>query len=392
MVKELFYTICIRLRSHLALIIIFAIFILATVAGSVIYLNVRQTDQTTSEFSGQVHLQNTPNMQGIIYTAYRKNQKFFTLTADRMWLRSRCVGNARFASFKEMIISHADVMICSQSMTDIMAWARNCNLAPLTATMLVDKTFNNGNSIPQMGLRVVIEDLRIYAESNDGQNSWLVLSADSMIKEPFSDKIVFRGDFWLNFKTGQRLASSEANWLIPQRTFHFPSGYFLDKERKQTGFFTFGKEGVPLHKAEWLPKHEIPVTSGLTAAGSAKRRLLGQSRPFLFADFKKIRKTLKKGDQEAVESLLWQLLVLNPKIFKQAGISPLMMLSPNFQLGAFKPRLFGSGVRHISSKSNQSVSSQQSQTDGDVKAQNQCGLTRTRKWKIYLKEYALPKS
>jgi len=40
-------------------------------------------------------------------------------------------------------------------------------------------------------------------------------------------------------------------------------------------------------------------------------------------------------------------MFINPGIFKQAKISPLVMLFPNFRLGAFKPGLLGSGMKNL---------------------------------------------
>lgn len=136
----------------------------------------------------------------------------------------------------------------------------------------------------------------------------------------------------LNFRTGERIVSDEAEWLIPEKIFYFPSGYLFNAELRGKGFLALGKKGgspevgTSVSGKEFHAKHKTVAARGL---GRLPMSQFFSSSPVSVG---KIRKELKKMDRKALISLVVQLMVLNPKMLKHARISPLVLINPRLEL------------------------------------------------------------
>ena len=175
------------------------------------------------------------------------------------------------------------------------------------------------------------------------------MSASTMTKQALSNEIIFKDNFCLNLNTGQRLTSNEGRWLTPKRSFYFPSGYWLDRESQPAGFLTIRNEGVSFYGARSssteVPHLLLPRLANANRPGAGRKGHTMSS--FQSIDFEKIQTNLGQMESKNMQSLFWQLLILNPGLFKQARISPFILLFPNFQLGSFEPGLLECGSKNL---------------------------------------------
>jgi hypothetical protein len=162
-----------------------------------------------------------------------------------------------------------------------------------------------------------------------------------MSKDLVSDKIMFNGYFCFNLKTGERLVSDTATWFTKQRRLAFPSGCSVDSQPMAVRFLDFNEGTFNLAGGNHEASDDFSHVE--TGADASLRGLFSQPGGIGPGDLKKFRRSLKEKDFGTLTSLVWQLLILNPGILKQAQISPLALLVPNFKLGAFEPGIQGWG-------------------------------------------------
>jgi hypothetical protein len=296
--------------------------------------------------------QNPPVIKGVSYTAYQAQQKLFSLKADKVFCRSQRLGGITFGAFKEIVISNARVEVYTQVVEDILSWVKRQNMSLLLSSILSDNSFTKLHPVSRAGIRIVLENLKVYARSNTKETPWIIISADTAIKGAFSDGIIFKGNFCLNFATGEPLTGTEANWLSP-RTFYFPSGYLLGNRRCSKGFFVLNRAGTPAYIGEHPPvdvtfdEAKLPATSNTTAQSNKQTQFNTPNVAFDMVDLAKIRKSLRKRDYKAIKALLWQLLMLNPNIFKELKLSPLIMLAPSLNFSVPQHEVLASSLKHI---------------------------------------------
>ena len=106
-------------------------------------------------------------------------------------------------------------------------------------------------------------------------------------------------------------------------------------------------EYVSIEEIKGLLSENKPTqtfTTGHTFAKKIDRK--GQNRNGIPAsfDFERICRNLNKLDKETQKMIVLELLATNPGVFKQVGLSPALLLFPNFQLGAFEPGPFFGGL------------------------------------------------
>ena len=284
----------------------------------------------------------TPSIQRVSYTKFSDNQRRYNLRAENITIKDRRHGNLIFPSFKDIIISELRVTMESQTISEIMDWTSNSVLAPFITLLFFDERSFDPYGIASLTYRVIFEDLQVCLKSKGTDTPWVVMSTDVMIKQPASSEVIFKGNFSLNFRTGEHLRSSEAKWLFRQAGFYFPTGYLLDGRPKPIGFFTAGHDVAPLRGAECpVGGAQNVIVGALPHSESPEGRPSIQPLSSDFANFETIRKNFRNMDPGIRRSLFWQLLTLNPELFKQRQISPFILLFPNFKLGAFDPGLLG---------------------------------------------------
>ena len=299
--------------------------------------------QTVPEQMGQLaSVDMTPSIQGISYTRFSDNQRKYNLRAEYITITDRRYENLIFPAFKDIIISELRVTMESQTISEIMDWASNSVLAPFTALLFFDERSFDPYGVANLTYRVIVEDLRVCLMSKGADTPWVVMSADVMVKQAASSEVIFKGDFSLNFRTGEHLRSSEAKWLSRQGGFYFPTGYLLDGQPRPIGFFTVGHDVAPLRGVGCpVSGAQDLLVKALPHSESREGRPSVQPLSSDFANLETIRKNFRNMDPGIRRSLFWQLLVLNPELFKQRQISPFILLFPNFKLGAFEPGLPG---------------------------------------------------
>ena len=251
----------------------------------------------------------TPSIQGISYTRFSDNQRKYNLRAEYITITDRRYENLIFPAFKDIIISELRVTMESQTISEIMDWASNSVLAPFTALLFFDERSFDPYGVANLTYRVIVEDLRVCLMSKGADTPWVVMSADVMVK---------------------------------QGGFYFPTGYLLDGQPRPIGFFTVGHDVAPLRGVGCpVSGAQDLLVKALPHSESREGRPSVQPLSSDFANLETIRKNFRNMDPGIRRSLFWQLLVLNPELFKQRQISPFIFLFPNFKLGAFEPGLPG---------------------------------------------------
>lgn len=266
----------------------------------------------------------SPSLRGIEYGLTDRMGKKWSLKADTVTVRDRQYGNAVFTSFKDVVVSHARVFTKVGTPADFLDWANGSNLWLLMGLVLAVPQDKSDDSV--FGSRLVIEDLEVYG-TDDGKGPRLLLSAEKMTRESVSDEIEFAGRLTIEWDPAKRITCLQtARWLPAQKMMHFPEGCLVNgKNRGMKYWVAGGNTGN-------APKQFIagPSASQVQSAGlsSPSGDRVGPE---------EIQKLIKKKDPKSLQNILLQYLVLNPRAFKDGGISPMMIMCPNFKLGQFTP-------------------------------------------------------
>lgn len=277
--------------------------------------------------------QKIPFLKDFCITAFHGSEKTLSMSGSEMWVRSRCVGDVVFPSLKEIVVTRCRVVATHvQDLGEILTWAKNPGLISLLSPMLVDTSFKT--DLARAAVGIVIEDLEVYADIGKGQEPWLALSAKRMVKEPFLDELHFAGPLQINLGPEEQLRSEcGARWLPFWRSMVFQEVFLWKGEPWEGCRFTLAGRKIP-GSGEITDEDTIldPAPAFAENEAGGPSGLLGDTR--------EIRRHLKKHGRKGVESLVWQLLAVNPAIFQQMGISPMLLMGPGPALGEFKPTPF----------------------------------------------------
>ncbi len=151
-----------------------------------------------------------------------------------------------------------------------------------------------------------------------------------MTRESVSDEIEFTGRLTMESDPAKRITCLQtARWLPAQKMMHFPEGCLVNGKNRGVKYWVAGgKRGK-------APKQFI---TGQSAPHVQSASLSSPSGEHIGPE--EIQELIKKRDPKAVQNILLQYLVLNPKAFKDGGISSMLFMGPNFKLGQVTPGPF----------------------------------------------------
>jgi hypothetical protein len=266
----------------------------------------------------------SPSLRGIEYGMTDSMGRNWSLKADTVTVRDRQYGNAVFTSFKDVVVSHARVFTKVGNPADFLDWAKGSDLWFLMGLVLaVPQDKNDADSA--FGSRLVIEDLEVYG-ADDVKGPRLLLSAEKMTRESVSDEIEFTGRLSIEWDPAKRITCLQtARWLSAQKMMHFPEGCLVNGKNRGMKYWVAGGNTGNGPK-QFIAGQSAPHVQSAGLSSPSGDRIGPQV----------IQKLIKKKDPKSLQNIL-QYLVLNPKAFKDGGISPMMILCPNFKLGQFTP-------------------------------------------------------
>ena len=337
------------IRSGLLIIISLGLLFVALLGGfGLIYEPSKPAGKDTRATDSQLIHATVPGLSGVSYSSYANSRQDITFKAEDVSLRNRRFEGHILNFCKDIVISDLQVRIRSQQLENVMDWAYNSHLDSITSALFFDYRLMIYNEISNINIRFVVQPLRVDLIPDDGEWPRFSIYVDSMFKESTSDVLTFKGNFRLFLNDRELIGSQLAKWDLERRRFLFPAGFVIPNSFYSNRLALESNEYVTLAEIKALPEENKPIQA-VTAGQTFTKKMDGNSKnrdgiPVSF-DFEQIRKNLKKLDKETQKMIVLELLATNPGVFKQAGLSPALLLFPNFQLGAFEPGPLFAGLR-----------------------------------------------
>jgi hypothetical protein len=230
-----------------------------------------------------------------------------------------------------VVLSHAGVYTKAGTSADFLEWANGSDLRLLMGLVLAFPR-DKDEDISAFGSRLVIEGLQIYG-TDDGKEPRLLLSAETMSVESLSDEIGFSGLTIQPNLTERITCPQSATWSPAKRMMYFPKGCLVNGKPCAMKYWAGGDNRGHAQRQFGASRD---VASGAQYAGlslpSGER--IGPE---------EIQKLIRNKDRKALQNILAQYLVLNPKAFQSGGLAPLLFMGGGFQLGQFTPGPFVAG-------------------------------------------------
>lgn len=278
------------------------------------------------DVSSRVVLHQLPLLRGVEYHAFDGPGGKYSLAAEKISVRERRYGEVVFTSFKDLVISRARIVVNDHATADCFDWANSDDFLFLVAAVLPFSKDDN-DEISIFGMRLVIEGLEIYRAANDGISPTLLLSADEMTKESMPDEINLTGRIQFIPNPGEKITCSRsATWIASKKMMYFPDGCLVN--------------GKPAKENFWAQSGNRRDTLKRSKANDAVAPVIQYAKPQLPRERlgrQQVKMLIKKKGKEAVQNLLVQYLILNPKAFRVEGILPMLIMGPEFKPGQFTP-------------------------------------------------------
>jgi hypothetical protein len=319
----------------LIFIIVYTSFLIAKI-GEAVYNKSRWieiSEQTTLKSSDRSNLQ---QIDQIRYRSYTDNQLFLELQADSIALRHPRLANILYKDFYELVISGVRVYVPKSEVIEILDWAKSSTLTNLIAPFMNPDLVKQGFSTKALKIR--FEDIEVYQGEEDQNSTELIVSAESMVKEPFSEELTFEGNFRFTANAADTFyCDAVAKWMLPQGRIFFPLGYKQNRAVMEPGTLV-------LSRLESDPEGLDELSSDGVASESYADGLTGGNPSILASpgsppiqDFNAFLERVKAKNPHEVRGLMWEMLALNPGILRQAGISPaLLLFGGEAKLGEFE--------------------------------------------------------
>lgn len=272
-------------------------------------------------------------MQDAQFHFFLGSENHSRVRVESVSVRSQRMGDIVFDSFKEVVLHNVRVTAKTGGIDEAMDWVADSNLPLLAAPFLVGTV--HANSFLDFGTNIVAENLNVYLESADGSRASHVLSAARMIRTLIPDEILFQGDFQLNRSPDQTLRSTkEARWSMKNGVLQFPEEYSLNGQPRINGSIMLGH-----CRFEPLEAAEGSLSNGDAGAGGQVLKLgMGDRSSLLpLEKLRRVHRDAKGKRRREMISAVWQFLALHPDALSKTGAAQMMLVGPDFKLGAFEP-------------------------------------------------------
>ena len=333
-----------RLLKISCLVTLFAAFL---DGFALVHDQTKQTGKDTRATDSQLINAVVPGLSGVSYSSYAKHQQNISFKAERVSLDNRRFEGHILNFCKDIVISDLQVRIRSQQLENVMDWAYNSHLDSITSALFFDHRLILYNEISNINIRFVAQPLRVNLIPYDGEGPRFSIYADSMFKESASEVVTFKGNFRLFLNDRELIVSQLVKWNPDKRRFLFPAGFVTPNSTYSNRLAVKSNKYITLAEINGLLAQNKPiqaVTPGQTFAKKIDRKGKRRDGIPVSLDFEQISKNLKKVDKDTQKMIVLELLATNPGILKQAGLSPALLLFPNFKLGAFEPGPFFTGL------------------------------------------------
>lgn len=291
-----------------------------------------------------------PGLRGVSYSSYANNQQDITFKATRISIRNRRFNGHILNFCKDVVISNMHVRVKSQQLEGVMDWVHKSHLDSITSILFFDYRLLVSKEISNINIRFVVQPLQIDLISPNTEFPIISMSADTMFKEGTTDDLIFKGNFRLFLRNRELIRSQLAKWVSEKNGFLFPAGFIFHRSFYPNSPAAEGNEYISMAEIKSLldkKGHIQNFAAGHTIAKKINRRKRNKNGISASLDFERIGRNLDKLDKKSQKMIVLELLATNPGIFNQLGLSPALLLFPNFRLGAFEPGPFFGGLGKI---------------------------------------------